>query len=69
MDTLTPVVPTTGDYGAIIRVSERDVQHRQDFVEYVLRDAEPWHRRHLTRLYGLWTELNTRFFESKLSRF
>ncbi len=38
------------------KLSEAVITHRQKFVDYVLNEAEPWHRKHLGRLYKLWED-------------
>jgi hypothetical protein len=39
---------------------------RQRFRDYVLTQAEPWHREHLGRLYDLWDSWNEQFFDGRM---
>ena len=48
------------------RLSDTDVAHREAFRAYVLDQAEPWHRRHLTRLYQVWEDANAKWYDSAL---
>ena len=57
----TPV-PSTGDRSP----SDEERERRQEFVRYVLHDAEPWHRDHLGRLYADWAEYNATYFGGQL---
>lgn len=43
------------------------IAHREAFRDYVLREAEPWHREHLGRLYGLWDEWNATYYEGAMT--
>ena len=47
-------------------LSVEAVEHRRAFREYVLNEAEPWHRQHLARLYALWDQWNERFYRAAL---
>jgi hypothetical protein len=40
--------------------------HRQEFREYVLAKAKPWHRQYLGRLYRLWDEWNDLYFSGRM---
>src|SRR5262249_51440856 len=46
--------------------SPGDVEHREETERYVLGQAEPWHKEHLTRLYGRWHEWNAAYYEGVL---
>lgn len=48
------------------RLSDADVAHREAFWSYVLDQAEPWHRDHLTRLYRLWEDANAKWYDGAL---
>src|SRR6266542_2938112 len=48
------------------RLSDTDVAHREAFRAYVLDQAEPWHRKHLTRLYQVWEDANAKWYDSAL---
>ena len=48
-------------------LTQDDIEHREDFHNFVLNKARPWHRKHLGRLYELWAEWNGTFFESRLT--
>ena len=37
-------------------------EHREAFEQFVLEQAEPWHRRHLTALYAAWHRYNACYF-------
>ncbi len=39
-----------------------EVAHREAFRDYVLAEAELWHREHLGRLYAFWDEWNATYF-------
>jgi hypothetical protein len=54
-------VPASGDMPPA-----EHVDHRRAFRDFVLAEAEPWHREHLTRLYALWEEWNERFYGGAL---
>src|SRR5262245_16322328 len=56
---LSPLVGTTLDSASI--------QHRLDFVQYVLEKAEPWYRAHLTKLYTHWRDWNAQFFDGQMA--
>lgn len=45
---------------------ESHIRHRESFKEFVLRDAEPWHRISLGRLYEHWESCNARFFGGQM---
>jgi len=36
--------------------------HREAFEQFVLAQAEPWHREHLTTLYAAWHRYNACYF-------
>jgi hypothetical protein len=57
-------VSVGGDNGCSVPPDAKE--HRQEFVEYVINHARPWHREHLGRLYRSWIEWNDRFFGGKL---
>ena len=42
------------------------VEHRRAFRDFVLAEAEEWHREHLGRLYEFWEEWNRRFYLGRL---
>jgi hypothetical protein len=42
-------------------------EHREEFERFVLAQADPWHREHLTALYAAWHAYNTRYFEAKMT--
>lgn len=44
-----------------------DVALRTTIRDYAVSQGEPWHRGHLTRLYGLWDAINARWFEGELT--
>lgn len=37
--------------------------HREECWDFILHDAEPWHREHLTKLARLWDHWNREFFD------
>ena len=39
------------------------VAHREQCWDFILTDAAPWHREHLTKLARLWDYWNTEFFD------
>jgi len=43
-------------------VSEYEKARRLDFMNFVMNDAEPWHREHLGRLYADWNRYNETYF-------
>ncbi len=43
-------------------IPEADRDLREHIRDFALTDAAPWHRKHLTRLYGIWEDLNTRYY-------
>lgn len=43
-----------------------DLGHRQQFRDYCIRDADPWHRDHLTRLFSVWDNANRLYFQEML---
>lgn len=47
-------------------ISKSAVRHREDFQQYVLKQSDQWHRRHLGRLYRDWNEWNECFFQGCL---
>jgi hypothetical protein len=55
-------VPTDGDAARVKPLIERDIEHREEFVRYVLEAADEWHRKHLGDLYKLWRQWNAEFF-------
>jgi hypothetical protein len=59
---VSPVVGTPSV--APIRAEQR--QHREEFLDYVLTEAEPWHREHLGRLYEDWERYNETYFAEAL---
>src|SRR6516162_7626204 len=42
-------------------------EHREDFERFVLEQAEPWHREHLTALYAAWHTYNTSYFAGAMT--
>ncbi len=50
----------------MIALTDAAVQHREQFRDFVLLKAEPWHRHHLGKLYELWNEWNRDFFGGAL---
>jgi hypothetical protein len=42
-------------------------QHRKAFERFVLEQAEPWHREHLTALYTAWHRYNADYFEDRMT--
>ncbi len=48
--------------GTISAVPEASRDLREHIKHFSLNDAEPWHRGHLTRLYGVWENLNDRYY-------
>lgn len=48
------------------RLTDADVAHREAFWSYVLDQAEPWHRDHLTRLYRVWEDANAKWYDGAL---
>jgi len=51
-----PPAPLTGEI----------LSHRRGFERFVLEHAEPWHRKHLGRLFTNWRTWNGEHFESRL---
>jgi SprT-like family len=49
---------------AAMVIPDEHLDHRERFVDFVQNEAEPWHREHLGRLYGLWQDWNARHYES-----
>jgi hypothetical protein len=47
-------------------VTDADVKHRLDFKDFVLSQAEEWHRDHLGRLYEVWDSANRCFFGGRM---
>jgi len=41
--------------------------HREDFERFVLAQAAPWHREHLTALYAAWHTYNTSYFAGAMT--
>jgi hypothetical protein len=48
------------------KINDADVQHREQFQDYVIYESRPWHREHLGRLYLRWDEWNEQYFEDRL---
>src|SRR5262245_31194528 len=48
-------------------VPEIHRMHRENFERFVLAQAEPWHREHLTALYTAWHAYNTRYFQGQMT--
>jgi hypothetical protein len=44
-----------------------DVALRTTIRDYAVSQGEPWHRGHLGRLYGLWDDINARWFGGELT--
>jgi hypothetical protein len=63
----TSLLVGTNGHPPVAELLPEQLAHRQDFVAYVLKSAEPWHREHLTRLYGLWHSWNDQFFGGRLA--
>jgi len=42
------------------------VQHRREWWDFVLREAEPWHRDHLALLFSLWEHWNREHLDGKM---
>jgi hypothetical protein len=42
-------------------------EHREDFERFVLEQAEPWHREHLTALYAAWHTYNASYFAGAMT--
>jgi hypothetical protein len=42
-------------------------EHREAFERFVLEQAAPWHREHLTALYTAWHTYNTSYFEGQMT--
>src|SRR6516164_9754149 len=42
-------------------------EHREAFERFVLAQADPWHRAHLTALYAAWHTYNTCYFEAQMT--
>jgi hypothetical protein len=61
----SPLVGTNGRHRPA-ELAAADIDHRQQFRQYVLSEAEPWHREHLGRLYGLWDAWNAEVFGGRL---
>lgn len=74
MDAMNPNAPPQGQGDeslvagtlAVGPIAPHEVAHREDFRDYVLRLAEPWHREHLGRLYELWDRWNRDYFDGRL---
>lgn len=47
-------------------VKDADAIHRANFRQFVVADAEEWHREHLGSLYDQWEIWNGAFFEGKM---
>jgi hypothetical protein len=60
----SPSSPLTGTHENLIPDTHK--RHRQDWWDFVLKEAEPWHREHLTRLFTLWEEWNDAYFGGAL---
>jgi hypothetical protein len=50
----------------VTRLSAADRAHREAFWAYVLDQAEPWHRKHLARLFAAWDEANAKWYDGVL---
>jgi hypothetical protein len=48
-------------------LSDLHREHREDFERFVLAQAAPWHREHLTALYAAWHTYNTRYFAGAMT--
>jgi hypothetical protein len=61
-------VTASGDTAkpAARELTPADREHRRGVRDYVLKDAEPWHREHLGRLYNDWDTSNQRYFNGEL---
>lgn len=60
----THPVPSGRDNGA--RLPDAVVAHRREWWEFVLAEAEPWHRHHLGRLLEVWEKINAEHFDDAL---
>lgn len=47
-------------------LTEGDRRHREEFVRFVLEEAEAWHREHLGHLYSEWARFNATYFAGSL---
>ena len=41
--------------------------HRQNFEQFVQRDAQPWHREILGSLYDCWNQFNRNYFDGRMT--
>jgi hypothetical protein len=57
---------TTRESPLVGTLSSADRAHREAFWAYVLDQAEPWHRRHLTRLFEVWEQGNAKWYDGAL---
>ena len=48
-------------------VSDIHRAHRAEFEQFVLTQAEPWHREYLTALYAAWHAYNQRYFQGGMT--
>jgi hypothetical protein len=48
--------------GLIADLPDLHREHRLDFERFVLDEAAPWHRQHLSRLYQAWHDYNATYF-------
>lgn len=51
----------------MLPLTETQIAHRQQFRDFVLNEAQAWHRAHLTRLYALWEKWNTMYYNGSLT--
>ena len=49
-----------------VGIPEAQLKHRLEFMQFVLSEATPWHRKHLTRMYEKWETWNLVFFGGEL---
>lgn len=58
----SPPIGTGGD----VDIPTGHILHREQMKTFVLAEAEPWHRLHLTRLYDLWDAWNEAYFGGRM---
>lgn len=57
-----PFITQTGTFAD--NVKDPAVAHREQCWDFILKDAEAWHREHLTKLARLWDHWSIEFFDS-----
>ena len=65
-DTLTDIIEVETTT-SVTPLAAAEIENRHAFRTYVLEQAEPWHRRHLGRLYADWERYNGEHFGGELA--